>query len=56
MVPNIKNNRILRAKYFVKGEGFTRDLFKSDTVEIDSQLNEEEVLIRTLYIALDPCK
>ncbi|KAG0040755.1 Prostaglandin reductase 2, partial [Gryganskiella cystojenkinii] len=54
MTPTNKNTRILRAKHVVKGQGFTRELFKSDVVDVNTTLQENEVLIRTLYVALDP--
>jgi len=56
MSPNSKNNRIVRTNYLAKGQAFNTSLFKADTVEIDSTLNEGDVLIRTLYLAHDPCK
>lgn len=56
MAPNTKNTQILKAKHFVKGHGFTSELFKSVKVEIDSNLNEGDILIRTIYLGMDPCK
>ncbi|KAG0040140.1 hypothetical protein BGZ83_002643 [Gryganskiella cystojenkinii] len=54
MAPITENKRIVRANYSVHGNGFTTDLFKSETVEIDSKLNDGDVLIRSLYLAHDP--
>ncbi|GJJ69511.1 hypothetical protein EMPS_01857 [Entomortierella parvispora] len=54
MAPNTKNTHIVRASHLAKGQTFDVSLFKSENVEIDSTLNEGEVLIRSLYLALDP--
>jgi len=56
MSQNYKNNRIVRANYLNKGDAFNTNLFKADTVVLDSTLSEGDVLIRSLYLAHDPCK
>lgn len=50
------NTRILRAKYIAKDEAFAKDHLKTVHVEFDSSLNEGEILVRNLYLSLDPCK
>jgi len=50
------NTRILRAKHLTKAEVFTKDHLKTVQVEFDSTLNEGEILVRNLYLSLDPCR
>ncbi|KAG0306156.1 hypothetical protein BGZ98_002864 [Dissophora globulifera] len=50
----ISNARVVRAKYVPKGEAFSNENFKTETVELDTQLNDGEILIRNLYLSLDP--
>ncbi|KAF9343983.1 hypothetical protein BGX26_004950 [Mortierella sp. AD094] len=50
----ITNTRIVRAQYTSLGERFTTANVKTETIQLDTQLNDGEVLIRNLYIAIDP--
>ncbi|KAF9937250.1 hypothetical protein BGZ65_001637 [Modicella reniformis] len=50
----ISNTRIIRAKGVGKGEDFSEENFKTETVEFDSTLKDGEILVRNLYISLDP--
>lgn len=52
----ISNTRIIRAKAVGQGEDFSEENFKIETVELDTTLNDGEILVRNLYISLDPCK
>ncbi|KAF9900632.1 hypothetical protein BX616_002544 [Lobosporangium transversale] len=54
-MPPITNTRIVRIKLIPARGKFTTDLVKTETVELDIQLNDGEILIRNLYLALDPC-
>ncbi|KAG0085790.1 hypothetical protein BGZ93_010473 [Podila epicladia] len=49
----INNTRILRAKY-ATDHVLTVDNFKQDTIELDTTLKAGEILVRTLYLSLDP--
>ncbi|KAF8936628.1 NADP-dependent oxidoreductase [Dissophora ornata] len=50
----ITNTRVTRAKLISKEESFTSSNFKIETVELDVQLKDGEVLVRNLYLPLDP--
>lgn len=52
----ISNTRIIRAKVVGQGEDFSEENFKIETTELDATLNDGEILVRNLYISLDPCK
>lgn len=52
----ISNTRIIRAKAVGQGEDFSEENFRTETVELDVTLNDGEILLRNLYISLDPCK
>jgi NADPH-dependent curcumin reductase CurA len=52
----ISNTRIIRAKAVDQGEDFSEENFKIETTELDATLNDGEILVRNLYISLDPCK
>ncbi|KAF9302264.1 hypothetical protein BGZ74_005579 [Mortierella antarctica] len=49
----INNTRILRAKY-ATDHVLTVDNFKQHTVQLDTTLQAAEILVRTLYLSLDP--
>ncbi|KAF9422661.1 hypothetical protein BGZ76_003747, partial [Entomortierella beljakovae] len=48
------NTRIVRAKFIAPGETLSTANFKTETVKVDTNLNEGEILIRNIYLALDP--
>ncbi|GJJ69425.1 hypothetical protein EMPS_01771 [Entomortierella parvispora] len=48
------NTRVLRAKHIAKDEAFSKDDLKIVHVEFDATLNEGEILVRNLYLSLDP--
>ncbi|KAF9291325.1 hypothetical protein BGZ68_004413 [Mortierella alpina] len=48
------NTRIVRAKYVARGDSFTHENFRTETVPLDHNLKEGDVLIRNIYLALDP--
>ncbi|KAK3820237.1 MAG: hypothetical protein J3Q66DRAFT_368243 [Benniella sp.] len=50
----ISNTRIIRAKVVGQGEDFSEENFKIETTELDATLNDGEILVRNLYISLDP--
>ncbi|KAG0250600.1 hypothetical protein BG011_008215 [Mortierella polycephala] len=50
----INNTRVVRAKYIAKGDSFTNENFKTETVPVDTNLNDGEILLRNLYLGLDP--
>ncbi|KAF9345064.1 hypothetical protein BGX26_003581 [Mortierella sp. AD094] len=52
MAPN-SNTRIVRAQYVAQGEKFTAANVKTETIQLDTQLNDGDVLIRNLYVGLD---
>ncbi|KAF8947681.1 hypothetical protein BGZ46_005503, partial [Entomortierella lignicola] len=54
MAPITTTTRVVRAKYLAPGENFSLGHFKTETVKVDTQLNEGDVLIRNIYLALDP--
>ncbi|KAG0028456.1 hypothetical protein BGZ81_004736 [Podila clonocystis] len=49
----INNTRILGAQY-ASNHVLTVDNFKQDTVQLDTALQAGEILVRTLYLSLDP--
>ncbi|KAG0339678.1 hypothetical protein BG000_001636 [Podila horticola] len=49
----INNTRILRAKY-ATNHVLAVDNFKQDTAQLDTTLQAGEILVRTLYLRLDP--
>ncbi|KAF9946138.1 hypothetical protein BGZ70_003387, partial [Mortierella alpina] len=48
------NTRIVRAKYVARGDSFTHENFRTETVPLDHNLKQGDVLIRNIYLALDP--
>ncbi|KAF9427920.1 hypothetical protein BGZ76_002135 [Entomortierella beljakovae] len=50
----ISNRRIVRAKLVPSGGSFSSKNVKTETVDLDTQLNDGDVLVRNIYLALDP--
>ncbi|KAF9168906.1 hypothetical protein BGX21_001165 [Mortierella sp. AD011] len=50
----ITNTRVVRAQHLAHGEDFSAANFGTDTVELDTQLKEGDILVRNLYAGLDP--
>ncbi|KAF9345065.1 hypothetical protein BGX26_003582 [Mortierella sp. AD094] len=50
----ISNTRVVRAQYVAQGEKFTAANAKTETIQLDTQLNDGDVLIRNIYLGLDP--
>ncbi|KAF9562306.1 hypothetical protein EC968_005335 [Mortierella alpina] len=50
----ITNTRIVRAKYITRGHSFTHENFRTEIVPLEHDLKEGDVLIRNIYIALEP--
>ncbi|KAG0324746.1 hypothetical protein BGZ99_001466 [Dissophora globulifera] len=48
------NKRVIRAKYIPHGEQFKPSNVRTETSELNVQLKEGEILLRNLYIPLDP--
>ncbi|KAF9082720.1 hypothetical protein BGX27_004412, partial [Mortierella sp. AM989] len=50
----ITNTRVVRVQHVAQDESFSAANVKTETVQLDTKLNDGEVLIRNLYLALDP--
>ncbi|KAF9385026.1 hypothetical protein BGX21_001166 [Mortierella sp. AD011] len=51
---SISNTRVVRTQFVARDEKITAAHVKTETVQINTQLNDGEVLIRNLYLGLDP--
>ncbi|KAI8599371.1 hypothetical protein EDD21DRAFT_355518 [Dissophora ornata] len=53
-MPTLTNTRALRARLFAKTDIMTTDNFKIESVELNTDLQNGEILLRNLYLAIDP--
>lgn len=51
----LSNTRIIRDQYIPRGGQFSPDFVKIETTNIGTELIEGEILIRNLYLAIEPC-
>ncbi|KAG0207192.1 hypothetical protein BGX28_001530, partial [Mortierella sp. GBA30] len=50
----ITNTRVVVAKHVETGESFALDNVRTETVELNTSLDEGDILIRNIYLGLDP--
>lgn len=49
------NTRVIRTHYIHRGEQFSADFVKTETIPLSTDLNDGGIIVRNLYLALDPC-
>ncbi|KAK3820200.1 MAG: hypothetical protein J3Q66DRAFT_439238 [Benniella sp.] len=48
------NTRVLRTQYIPRGEQFSTDFVQSETIPLSTDLSDGGIIVRNLYLALDP--